>query len=84
MSPYRQPGLTKTRAQGGGIHRDEERSAPVYLLPMPATALKQIAIKFCNMKGTVKKEIGEAACFLQAALHTLALRAPTAEEVTEV
>ncbi|KMQ87714.1 gag-like protein [Lasius niger] len=69
-------------------YMEEMRSAPLLDISSQCldsqTALKQIAIKFRNMKGAVKKEIGEAACFLQAALHTLALRAPTAEEVTGV
>lgn len=47
-----------------------------------AMVLKKIAVRFKNMKGTVKKEIADAACLMQAALHTLAIRAPVSDTAT--
>ncbi|KAM0734052.1 hypothetical protein ACS0PU_012417 [Formica fusca] len=44
-----------------------------------ATVIKKFVIRGKNMKGTTQKELGKAVCILQAALHTLSVRAPHGE-----
>lgn len=67
---------------------EEMREAPLVDITAQtldrATVLKKIVVRFKNMQGTVKKEIAEAACLMQAALHTLAIRALVSSPTTDL